>query len=281
MEPLTPARITRYADVASMHAAAPVPQREYESAGVVLLEDSGIRYDEAFIQALAFPPEWKKVGALNGITKPPLVLEGGRMVRTDNPLCAVVRNDVELLKVYSELRDLEMGFRLLLAELFPGYRLDTLSNVTFRFTPTTLEPVHLDSYGRGVPTPPEQVRPRVKLFLNVDRKPRVWNVGPTLPDLIAASAGTLGTTLPTDVNRLCDVVNRSGLLERVPFARLEIPPRGIVFANGPMVVHQVVSGDRMVSLEGFVPRSALLPESRYEGDCTREWIEAAGYTATD
>ena len=279
MDDLRTAPVLTYPDAARMHAAAPTPQRHYESGGVVLLEDSGIRYDEAMIQAFAFPAGWKKIGSLNGITKPPLLLQGTRLVRTDNPLCAMVKSDVELLKVHSELRQLELGFRLLLAELFPGYRLDTISNCTFRFTPTTLEPVHLDSFMSGAATPEEHRVPRVKLFLNVDSQPRIWNVGPILPDVLLASAGSLGASLPTDVNRLCHLVNDSGILDRVPLTRLEIPPRGLVFANGPMVVHQVVSGNRMVGLEGFVPRSALLPESRYEGDCAREWIEAAGYTA--
>jgi hypothetical protein len=63
--------------------------------------------------------------------------------------------------------------------------------------------------------------------------------------------------------------------------RVEIPPRGIVFANGATVVHQVLYGNRMVALEGFAPKSALQPSSVCEWDAVRSWIEAAGYAARD
>jgi len=56
--------------------------------------------------------------------------------------------------------------------------------------------------------------------------------------------------------------------------RVEIPPRGIVFANGATVVHQVVFGQRMVALEALMPRENVAAS---EWDCIGDWIKQAGY----
>jgi len=274
-----PAKIVRYRDPAEMAAAYPASAVHYESHGVVVLEDCGIGFDREFIGGLSFAPSWKKIGTINGLTDPPLVMRSGKLVRTANPLCASIGDDVLLLKLYSELLRLELEFKLLVARVLPGYWDATWGNCTFRFTRTENEAIHLDSFQDGKPTPPKFHRPRLKLFLNVDAEPRVWNVGPTLPDLLRLSEGELGAELPTNVNVLCARINASGILSKVRTVRVEIPPRGIVFANGATVVHQVVYGNRMVCLEGLAPKSALQPSSICEWDAARSWIEEAGYAA--
>ena len=45
-------------------------------------------------------------------------------------------------------------------------------------------------------------------------------------------------------------------------------------ANGATVLHQVVFGNRMVALEGFVPRDSA---PRCEWDELPDWIAQAGY----
>ena len=273
-EAYAPTKILRYRTAAEMIAAHPVPSDHYHANGVVLLEDSGLDYDVDFVSRLTFPPEWKKYGTVNGLTLPPLVWSQGALRRTQNPLCQLIRDDAMLMKTYSELLRIETGFKLLVNDLFPAYRNIDWRNCTFRFTRTENEVPHVDSFKDGKPFAPASQKPRVKFFLNVDTQPRIWNVGPTLPDLLKHSGGVLGTTLPNDVNMVCHQVNFSGLMKDVPSVRVEIPPRGIVFANGATVVHQVVFGLRMVALEGFVPRECV-PTS--EWDHLPGWIEAAGY----
>ncbi len=274
-----PARILRYASPAEMSEAYPATSLHYENGGVILLENCGIGFDEEFISSLSFPSRWKKIGTANDITVPPLVLRDGRYVRTQNPLCAAIPDDRILLKVYSELLRIELGFKLLVSDVLPSYRNIAWQNCTFRFVKTEEEPAHLDSFDGGQPLPPRFHVPRLKLFLNIDSKPRVWNVGPTLPDILRFSEGSLGSPLPTDLNVLCARINESGILKDMPMERVEIPSRGIVFANGATVLHQVVSGNRMVCLEGFVPKTCLQVTSTCEWELVQGWIETAGYVA--
>ena len=274
--PIAPIR--RYRNVAEMEAAYPDSIRLYESDGVILLEDSEIAFDQAFVATLTFPKGWKKIGTKNGITETCVKLRDGQFVRRQaNPLAAAVPDNVLLLKTYSELVRLELGFKLLISRVFPTYGSIDWDNCTFRFTRTEDEPRHLDSFGNGVPLPESGRRPRAKFFLNVDSSPRIWMVGPTLRDILKASAGSLGKALPSDLNALCHVINTSGILDDMPAVRVEIPPRGVVFANGATVLHQIVYGERMVALEGFVAKERLQPDSRSEWDAFPQWIGEAGY----
>jgi len=273
-----PAPILRYRTAQEMLAAYPVPQEHYQANGAILLDDCGIDYDTPFVARLTFPPEWKKIGTREGITIPPVVFKDGRFAKTENPLCSIIENESMLLKVYSELLRIELAFKLLVKDLFPAYRRIDHRNLTFRFTRTENEPVHLDYFSDGQPFPERHKLRRLKLFLNVDSQPRIWNVGPTLEDLLRHSNGALGARLPNDVNVLNKMIADAGLLADVPMVRVEIPPRGIVFANGATVVHQVVFGNRMVALEAFVPRDSA---PTCEWDDLPRWIEEAGYAAYD
>jgi hypothetical protein len=116
---------------------------------------------------------------------------------------------------------------------------------------------------------------RLKFFFNVDTESRVWNIGPSLPELLRHWGKRLGPNLPVDLNMVCHRINESGLLSDVPMTRVEIPPGGIVFANGATVVHQVLYGRRMVALEGFVPRKGL----GLDPDDLMRWIESGGCEA--
>ena len=271
-----PAPILTYATAADMIAAHPAPTEHYEAHGAILLADSGIEFDEAFVHRLVFPPEWKKMGTVNNMTVPPLVYAQGSFRRTQNPLCRMIKEDWMLMKTYSELLRLEMGFKLRVGDLLPRYRNINWVNCTFRFTRTENEGPHLDVFNKGRPL--ERRLPRLKLFLNVDSKPRVWNVGPTLPEVLRHSEGALGAALPNDVNVLNHRINESGILEKSGYVRVEIPPRGIVFANGATVVHQVIFGERMVSLEGFADSGRRAPS---EWDLLEGWIRDAGYGVED
>lgn len=271
-----PVSILRFRNADEMMKASAQTRGHYEGHGAILLEDAGLEYDTDFIHRLTFPPGWKKYGTVNALTIPPVVFTEGGFKRTQNPLGLMIKEDAMLLKTYSELLRLEMGFKLLIMELFPSYRQIHWVNCTFRFTRTEDEPPHVDVFNEGRPFADEHKLPRLKFFMNVDSAPRVWNVGPSLRDVLKFSNGALGDSLPADVNMVCDIINKSGILANFPTVRVEIPPKGIVFANGATVVHQVIFGQRMVALEALMPRWNV-PAS--EWDNISDWIAEAGYKA--
>lgn len=271
-----PVPILRFRTAEEMVKSADQARAHYEAHGALLLEDCGLDYDVEFIHRLTFPPEWKKFGTVNGLTIPPVVWADGGFKRTPNPLGQLIREDAMLLKTYSELLRLEMGFKLLIMELFPAYRQIHWINCTFRFVRSENEPSHLDVFNEGKAFRPELKLPRLKFFMNVDAQPRIWTVGPSLEDVLKHSNGAFGESLPADVNQVCDIVNKSGILDKLPSVRIEIPPRGIVFANGATVVHQLVFGQRMVALEALMPAWNVAAS---EWERIGDWITGAGYRA--
>ena len=273
-----PADILIYKNPSEMINAFPEPVVHYENDGVILLEDCGLKFDESYISIITFPPGWKKVGTNEHITAAPIIYKEGTFLRTHNPLCQLINDDRLLLKIYSEFLRIELSFKLLISEVFPTYRKIEWDNCTFRFTETRDEDTHLDSFYDGRPFPVDWQMPRLKLFLNVDSQARIWNIGPRLKDVLRFSKDILGSTLPSDLNVLCTLINKSGALDVCPRVKLEIPPRGIVFANGSTVVHQVVYGNRVIGLEGFMPSTSLFTSTGSEWDKLGPWIREAGYS---
>ncbi len=123
---------------------------------------------------------------------------------------------------------------------------------TLRFCPTTEEGLHFDTFKVGESGAFKRGVRAFKLFLNVDKKPRVWRIGPALADFITINQHHLPNPCPDDVNTFCYVVDKLGLLDNCETRQVEIPPGGMVIANGTSIAHEVVSGDRMVCLETFV-----------------------------
>jgi hypothetical protein len=77
---------------------------------------------------------------------------------------------------------------------------------------------------------------------------------------------------------LSQLIDKSGVLDSAPRVKVEIPPRGIIFANGSTVVHQVVYGNRTVALEGAMPDSSLYLKDGSEWANLENWIVEAGYS---
>jgi hypothetical protein len=276
-----PADILIYNNPSEMIKAFPEPLVHYENDGVILLNDCGFDFDESYIATITFPPEWRKIGTVDQITATPIIFRDRAFLRTHNPLCQAIDDDRLLLKLYSEFLRIELSFKLLISEVLPAYRNIQWKNCTFRFVKTPEEDVHLDVFNNGKPFPAESKLPRLKLFLNVDSEARIWNIGPKLRDVIRFSKDFLGSTLPSDLNVLCALINKSGAMDVCPKVKLEIPPRGIVFANGSTVVHQVVYGNRVIGLEGLMPSASLYSSAGSEWDKLRHWIREAGYSSID
>lgn len=273
-----PTNILVYDNPAAMVSDFPKPIIHYENDGAILLKNCGFEFDEAFITHLSLPLKWAKIGTANFITSTPIILKDGEFIRTHNPLCQLIRDDRLLLKVYSEFLTLELNFKLLVADVFHYYKNIHWNNCTFRFTPLRNQTVHLDNYSNGYYMPPKDRLPKIKLFLNVDAEPRVWNIGPRLRDVLKFSREYLDPTLPPCINMLNAHIVKSGAFDNCPLTKLEIPPRGVVFANGMTVVHQVIYGNRMVGLEGHMPAESLYSSTGSEWDNFINWINEAGYS---
>src|SRR3546814_14354983 len=97
--------------------------------------------------------------------------------------------------------------------------------------------MHLDIFKRSLPLH------RLKMFINIDAEPRIWNTSFTLRRVLELYRDEL-KDLPPDIERmeLNRIINER-LATDLPSHRLSYPPLCCAIANGEPVSPQVVSGN--------------------------------------
>jgi hypothetical protein len=157
----------------------------------------------------------------------------------------------------------------LVDQIFPTYRFLS-RDVSWRFTRTGPEPLHLDSFGENGDYQ------WVRVFVNLDEEPRVWAVGLRLEDVAERYYESAGLAEFRDVsaNEFCYELNE------VAFNGPDGPeqPRHVVhFEQGDVwlcdsriVSHQIVAGRRLLATHMKVdPESMLDPSQRVEARVQR------------
>lgn len=248
---------------------------------MLVLENTGEHLDFPFLNAVRFPLEAKKMGTMNGLCEfPYLLTKQGNSINPANALTRKISDPILLSKIVYEFFSAESKFKLMFHRIFPNYIDAEIHNTTFRLLNSINEGMHFDYFSGGLPLS-EHNRDfmKIKLFWNISLKPRVWHVGPTIFDFILSYRDRLPDVLPDDINVLCLVADTVGRLEDVPKVRVEIPPNGIVFANGWTVAHEVVEGNAMVGIEGAVPASNTI-RGLGENQILTEFYAAHGIDST-
>lgn len=106
---------------------------------------------------------WKKL-------KSKIALEPVSDIRT-HALSVWTRDPDRARGIQKILRETEDEVRACMMRWFPGVRLGAEMH-SWRYTLTQDEPLHFDVYADRVTTPV------IRLFVNLDNEPRVWDVGP-------------------------------------------------------------------------------------------------------
>lgn len=274
------AAVSQYETVAELIAAQPDPEIQYNSGNALILSDAGITYDAAFFERIELPEKYRKIGTINGVTKTPYRMKGDGLIRNpDNMLSSIIKKDAVLGKLVYEFGHIETGLHKLVGIIFPTFDFRKLTNCTFRLYPSRNEGLHFDYFMKGAPYHTQQLDlTRVKIFLNIDSKNRIWHLGPTLKEYLRCAKDVLPGTLPADLNVLCYLIDKIGYLENCDVRTVEIPPGGAVIANGSTVAHEVVFGDRMAAIEatGFNTQPQFSEASRERME-VRRWIQEAGF----
>lgn len=259
-----------YADAIAAH---------YENRGVVVVPHMPIRFDLDFFQEIAFPPQLKKVGTVNGLERPVVSRKDRKLsIDTAHPLVALFGNMSMAAYAQAQIASFNGQLRTALALLFPHYRSLKEGNITWRLTETIEEGLHLDVFDGGKPLPPgAKSGHRVKVFINIDREPRRWRTSRDLPGLLGTGRGVLPDELPDDINVVNDVIDKLGVLEGQPCHNVAYPTMSAVIVNAEVVAHEVVYGRRMVAAEFGCAREDMLDPARHTHAAMRAWLEDAGY----
>jgi 3-deoxy-D-manno-oct-2-ulosonic acid (Kdo) hydroxylase len=243
--------------------------RNYETGSVIILKNSPFSIDYGLLNKLYLPngQQYQKLSYKTLIYP--------RMYKADIAkfmLTKFARTPVLYFKLRREILRVTKEVRLFVRDVFKPYRIRKES-VSWRFTPTGPEPLHVDWF-----RPTDDLH-YVRMFINIDEQPRVWTVSHQLEDLIARNYATaeLAELSGSPSNSIIDRINRR-VLNPISYEPISETDRHVVeFTQGDVWLcetrinsHQIFSGRRLVATDFYVdPSSMLDPEQRVEARVAR------------
>lgn len=160
--------------------------RRYENYDAIYFPHFPLNFDLEFFQNLRMPADVAKIGTTNGIENS-LYKRGPDSISHDpehvlfklygmNPLAGYAQHQIQ--SVNGQISEA-------LRALFPRYFSLARANITYRLTETKDGGLHFDVFKGGRPfgDANNMIR-RIKLFINVDTKPRHWHTSFTLRDAL-------------------------------------------------------------------------------------------------
>lgn len=231
-------------------------KRHYEAGHIIVLDHPPFEIDFDVLNRVSFPPgRLHQKLADRFLTYPKLHRPEVRRLFHD----AFALDLPFYLRFRREVSRLSEALRRFARDVFPSYRF-LRQGVSWRFTPTGPEGLHVDYFRR-----PEELQ-YLRIFINVDRQPRVWTIGPPLEELIEryADAADLLELAGAPSNQVCQRLNK-----RV-FDKINVQPRSAMdrhivrFAPGDVWLcetrlnsHEIFSGHRLVATDFYVEPSSM------------------------
>lgn len=241
----------------------------YERGNIVALSGAPFHVDFGLLETVSLP-RGRKFQKLSDrfLCRPKLYRADVRRLFRD-----VFGSDFRrYLAFRQEVSRLSTQLREFACSVFRPYRFLKLS-VSWRFTPTGPEGLHVDYFRR------DGDLHYLRIFLNVDREPRIWTVSYALEDLIERyyDAARLFELADVPSNAICRRLNEA------VFDHVNALPRGAMdrhivrFAPGDVWLcetrlnsHEIYSGHRLVATDFYVdPNSMLDPSQRVEARAAR------------
>jgi hypothetical protein len=235
--------------------------RTYEDGKLIILKNAPFRIDYDLLNQVSVPknPRFQKLSD-RFITVPKLYRRdvAAWMWQTfaDRPL-VYPRFRSEVQRVSAQVRDF---IRL----VFRDYRF-LKTGVSWRFTPTHLESLHLDYFN------PKHDVDYVRLFINIDRAPRVWTVSHQLDELILryAQANPVDALQGARTHDVTQTINHAMLYPLTKLPPEETDRHVIEFEQGDVWMcetrlnsHQILDGHRMIATDFYVDPTSMRDPSK-------------------
>lgn len=167
-------------------------------------------------------------------------------------------NTVPRPEVMVEVRKIVAHAERLFKDLYPFKSAQT--RPSFRPMITGPEPLHFDTYAVPLDVP------LLSAYVNISKVPRIYNVGPSLPELVSAHGDLLRRLLVKSKSNPDEMLYRLrelGVAGKGPLGiaaiktRHSFAPGAIWFFNAKTVSHEVVYGEGTVGISWEVPGSTL------------------------
>jgi 3-deoxy-D-manno-octulosonic acid hydroxylase-like protein len=238
--------------------------RNYERGNIIILDHAPFRIDFDPLNRVSLPPgrDFQKLSDRVFLRPKIHRAEVRRLLLqafgTDLTLCLRFRREVS--RVSASLRDFARA-------VFRPYRFLKLG-VSWRITRTGPEGLHVDYFRQ------QEDLHYLRLFVNVDREPRIWTVSHTLEELIERyyDEARLFELDRAPSNAICARLNKAvfdqvNVRPRDAFDRhvVSFDPGDVWLCETRLNSHEIYSGHRLVATDFYVdPASMLDPSMRVE-----------------
>lgn len=246
--------------------------RLYELGKVIVLENAPFQINFAVLNRISLP-QGRKFQKLSekSLCAPKLYKADVRRLFYD----AFGLDVASYLDFRREVGRLSASLRDFARDVFRPYRFLKL-DVSWRFTPTGPEGLHVDYFKRT-----EDLH-YLRIFVNVDREPRIWTMSHPLEDLIDryGDEARLIELVGAPSNAVCARLNEA-VFDRVNALPHSAMDRHVVsFAPGDVWLcetrlnsHEIYSGHRLVATDFYVdPASMLDPSQRVDARVKRSLV---------
>lgn len=238
--------------------------RQYERGSIIILGHSPFSIDLDVLNRVSLP-SGRRFQKLTDrfFTYPKLQRPEVRRVFRD-----AFGTDLALYLAFRrEVKRLSRALREFARSVFQPYRFLKL-DVSWRFTETGPEGLHVDYFRR------EEDLHYLRMFVNVDRKPRVWTVGHRLEELVRRNGDKawLLELTGSPSNEVCRRINQFVFdpINALPHEATErhfvhFTPGDVWICETRLNSHEIYSGHRVVATDFYVdPSSMLDPSQRVE-----------------
>lgn len=236
----------------------------YEAGHVVCFKNAGLKMeldDWNFFNSLNPPASddnWLKKAKVKALLAP---VDGTHvLVKLGLSEAQAERLRQIIKRVTKQLRDH-------VTRWFPTYKVLDDQSVTWRLTPTESEEIHYDSYGKGT-----DENHNVRVFVNLDSKPRLWGVGNPIDETIRIYRDRLRPRATEHPNIFNAAVNNLLPWPEVSRHFVTFAPLNMWLVNSQVVAHEIIYGRRMIAgTYACDPKTMERPELSFVNRVRKAW----------
>ncbi len=258
--------------------------RHYEAGKVILLSGFKIDYDQEFIANVNFPDTPKSLKkfpshkfleleaherryfGLKSLVRSTVYSARRQPSLSDQVLQQVFQGNRQRFRYFKDqVRHVNSQILHLCQALFPNYQ-RIHESITWRFSETRNENMHVDIYTEDLP------EHHLRLFVNMDIIPRLWNTSWTLEQMLQGHLDKLDPAFVQQATsgRICHDLNFQ-VFGRMRDAGRDGQPRHITFfepgevwlVDSRKVSHQIVYGRRAISTDFAIARQSMLDPNQH------------------
>lgn len=182
----------------------------------------------------------------------------GKLPKGEHILNKLGLDDDQVFRMQLLIRRVNERLYDFVVKIFPTYKfLTTEQGITWRFTTTESEELHYDNYGFD----PVHMH-HVRLFVNVDDRPRLWGIGPHMTTTLANYKERFRPHKDKHPNVLNFEINQNLPWTEVPRHYAMFLPGNAWLVNSQLVAHEIIYGRKLIACTFDIDPASMLDPAK-------------------